>query len=459
VADDTHMWADSYDRVLDDVFAIQSEIAEAVVGQLGVALLPVEREALTARPTESLEAHQAYLRGIEYFDDPDYAKESWELAVRMFERAVGHDPTFVAAHARLSEAHLALYWFHVDRSPERAEAAHQAALRALELDPDSPEGHRALGTYQFQGHRDYQLALEEYNLAAKRLPNDSLIVERIAYVRRRQGHFDEAIAGLETALKLDPQNAGMASEHAYTYQLLRQHREADRYYDLSIALAPNQTRAYAYKAGNLISAGSLERARAALKLMPRVDAPDYFGGWVRLERFERNYHAALDHLAAAPEKVFDTWWPAWKPTSEADLQRFLNQPEQARASYEAALAVLEGRAKETREDDWRLHMMLGHVYSGLGRKAEAIREAKHAVALLPVSKDALYGVFPLSSLAIVYTIVGEHEAAIEKLEYLLSIPSGTTVWTLRLNPIWDPLRAHPRFKKLVGEDWQAEASP
>ncbi len=138
VADDTHLWADSYDRLLDDIFAVQSEIAGAVVGQLGVALLPDEQRAIATRPTESLEAYQAYLRGLEYYWDPDFTKESYELAVRMFERAVGHDPAFVAAHGFLSEAHSALYWFWYDRSPGRLDAAREAALRALELDPGLP---------------------------------------------------------------------------------------------------------------------------------------------------------------------------------------------------------------------------------------------------------------------------------------------------------------------------------
>jgi len=211
VTDDTHLWASSYDRVLDDIFAVQSEIAEAVVGRLGVALLPAEQRAIAARPTKSLKAHQAYLRGLEYFWDPDLAKESHELAIRMFERAVGHDPAFVAAHSLLSETHSSLYWFGYDRSPECLEAAREAALRALDLDPDSPEGHRALGTYHYYGHRDYRQAIEEFRLAAKRLPNDTLIAAYIGVVRRRQGSFHEGIAGLEKALGLDPRNALLAS--------------------------------------------------------------------------------------------------------------------------------------------------------------------------------------------------------------------------------------------------------
>jgi non-specific serine/threonine protein kinase len=458
VADDTHVWAWSYDRELDSIFAIQSEIAEAVVDELGVALLPGEQRAIAARPTQSLEAHQAYLRGLEYINDPDVAKEPLEAAIRMFERAVGHDPTFAAAHGLLSEAHSRLYWLGHDRSPERREAAREAALRALKLDPDSPEGHRALGGYHYHG-RDYQQAFEEYELAAKLLPNDSRIAEQIGWLRRRQGHFDEAIASLEKAFELDPRSASAASSLAYTYRFVRQHRQADRYYDLSISLAPNQVLAYGEKADNLIAwKGSLEGARAAIESMPRMDTFWYFFRWYQLERFERDYQAALDRLAGAPEGAFAGMQAGVKPMLEGDLYRRLNRPGRARAAYEAALAVLERRAEETSQDR-SVHQLLGLVYAGLGRKDDAIREARHAVDLVPISKDALDGVDAVMALVAVYTRVGEHEAAIEKLEYLLSIPSEMTVKTLRLNPTWDPLREHPRFQKLVGEDWQAEDTP
>jgi serine/threonine-protein kinase len=457
VADDTHVWADSYDRLLDDVFAIQSEIAEAVVDQLGVALLPDEQRAVTARPTESLEAHQAYLRGLEYINDPDVPKESLESAVRMFRRAIDHDPAFVAAHGLLSEAHSFVYNHGYDLSAERLEAARSAALRALELDPDSPEGHRALGTYYYYGDRAYQAALEEYELAASRLPNDSRIAAQIAWVWTRQGRFGEAIGKLEEALELDPRSAMYAYQLGDRYRFLRRHREADRYYDHSIFLAPSQATAYQQKASNHIaSTGSLDRARATLERMPRVDLPDYLRAWWELDWYARDYRATLDRLAGVPKAVFVGPWAGYKLWVEGDRHWLLKQPDRARASYEAARTILEKRAKEAPQNHF-IHGALGWVYAGLGHRAEAVREAQHAVSLLPVSKDALEGTNLVWVLAAVYARVGEHEAAIEELEHLLSIPSEVTVWTLRLNPFWDPLRDHPRFKKLVGEDWQAEA--
>ncbi len=441
-------------------FAVQSEIAGAVVGQLGVALLPDEQRAIATRPTESLEAYQAYLRGLEYYWDPDFTKESYELAVRMFERAVGHDPAFVAAHGFLSEAHSALYWFWYDRSPGRLDAAREAALRALELDPGSPEGHRALGSYHYHGHRHYQQALEEFRLAANRLPNDSWIAARIGWVRRRQGRFDGAIAGLEKALELDPSNAQLASELANTYRFVRQYPEADRYNDLSISLAPNQLVAYARQALIALSwKGALDRARTAVEGEPRNDQPVYFGARVTLELYQRTYQAALDHLAAGPAIIGETGEELHpRELLEGDAYRLMGRANEARAAYQAARDVLEELIEE-RPEDHRLRSSLGRAYAGLGRKAEAVRDAKAAVKLLPVSRDAYDGVRSVWALAAVYTLVGEHDAAIDQLEYLLSIPSPWSAWDLRLDPNWDPLRDHPRFRRLVGEDWQAEESP
>jgi len=245
-------------------------------------------------------------------------------------------------------------------------------------------------------------------------------------------------------------NPFSAADLASTYRFVRQYPEADRYYDLSISLAPDQVAAYTGKAFNQISwEGSLGLARATLESIPRVDVPEYISWWVRLEWCERDYQAALDRLAAAPDGMFvGWWWSGWILSVQGDLYSLLNQPELARASYEAARVVLEKRAKETPQDEVT-RSILGSVYAGLGRKADAIREARKAVELLPVSKDALDGVGPVWSLAMVYTMVGEHDAAIDQLEYLLSIPSDRSTWHLRLDPRWDPLRDNPRFQALL----------
>jgi len=454
VDDDTQLWAESYDRLLDDIFAVQSEIAEQVVGQLGVALLPDEQQALETRPTENMEAYQAYLRGLERHSSPDHWRDPRPEA-QMFERAVALDPAFGAAHALLSEAHSALYFYGKDLRPERLASARTAAERALELDPDSPSAHRALGHYYYWGLRDYKRALEEFGLAARFLPNDSEIILSVAAVHRRQGRWEEAVAGFKKALDLDPRNANIAYNLASTYRRLRRYEEAVRYHEQSISLAPDQVSAYTAKAAAYRSwNGSLEKARATLERIPIPDPDGFQRAWYVQELIERNFQAALDRIADAPD-----WLGPSTPKSllQCVVHTVWNQPQQAQPYCETARPSLEKLVKESPNDRVRRYN-LASAYAALGRKAEAIREAEKAVELLPVSKDAYWGTQGLVNTAQVHAWVGEHDAAIDRLEHLLSIPSGSSIWNLRLEPRWDSLRDHPRFEKLVGEDWQAETS-
>ncbi len=375
----------------------------------------------------------------------------------MFERTVALDPTFAAAHALLSEVHSALFFFGDDRRPERLARARAAAERTLELDPDSPAAHRALGYYHYWGHLDYERALEEFSVAARLLPNDSGVVSAIAYVHRRQGRFEQAVAGFRKAVDLDPRSAQSALDLAETYGDLRRYAEAEPYYELSISLAPDQVRAYVSKAASYVSwDGSLEKARATLERAPNVSPAEYALAWFWQELYERNFKAAQERLAGAPDPLYFAYLP--KSLMQGLGYAVSKQPQQAQASCETARLSLEKLVEESpNSPDGR--RFLGWAYACLGRKTEAIREAEKAVDLLPVSKDALSGADALSTLAGVYAWVEEHDAAIDQLEYLLSIPYGLSIWDLRLHPLWDSLRDHPRFRKLVGENWQPEASP
>jgi len=249
-ADDTHLWSASYDRVIDDIFAVQSEIAEQVIGQLDITLMEPERRGLNTKPTGNIEAYQAYLRGLDYIYRPDYSEENYRMAVEMLERAVELDPNFTLAHAELSFAYSQLYHFGYDRTEECISKAKAAIDQALELQPELPEVHMHLGNYYYYVHKDYDQALEEFAIAERGLPNDTRIFESISYIWRRQGKFKESISPLKRALELSPQDAGMALNLAITYATLRGYKEAEHYYSRSIFLAPDQAEAYAWKALN-----------------------------------------------------------------------------------------------------------------------------------------------------------------------------------------------------------------
>jgi serine/threonine-protein kinase len=450
VSDDTHLWSERYDRVLRDIFTVQSDIAGQVIEQLGITLLGPERRALETKPTDNLNAYQAYLRGQEYTGMEVYSEENCRLAIRMFERAVELDSAFAAAYAELSTMHSQMIILGFDRTNTRLDLAKQAVDRALALQPGMPKGHLALGYYYYWGRREYDKALSAFAIAGEGLPNEQSVLEATAWIKRRQGHWEESLDYAERAFDLSPIDAALARELGNINASMRNYEKANEYFDRSIALAPDQQAAYIFKAINYWSGwGDLEQGRATIEKMPEIKNrfTTFFRTWQEL--MERSYQAALDRLNSQPFEMFElpsNLIPKELLTGYAYRQT--GRPDQARRAFESALALLENEVAE-RPNDARVHSALGIVYACLGRKEEAIREGKLGVELFPVSKDALQGPDLINNLAQIYVEVGEHEAALDQIEYLLSIPSGLTPPLLRIDPLWDPVRDHPQFQLLL----------
>jgi TolB-like protein/Flp pilus assembly protein TadD len=448
-SDDFNLWASNYEREIEEIFAVQADIASQIAEALDITLLGPERQALEARPTENLEAYQAYLRGVDYVNRPDFTKENFQLGIQMFERAVELDPEFALSYAALSTAHSGMHQFGYDRSEELLSRGKAAVDQALELQPELPEAHLAFHYYHYWGSRDYERALEELAIAERGLPNDSRILAATAYIWRRQGKFEAAVDRLRKAFELSPQDALLAQQIGFTYMYLRRYAEADRYFDLSISLAPDQQAAYWNKVYNYIRwLGDTKRARDVLEKMPgkRRDVQERS---LELWRLERNYQAILDFASSDSRPII--WWQeaVWTPAFlAAGAHQLMGEPELAHASYDSARAILE-KELDARPDDYRIHGALGIAYAGLGRKEDAIREGNRGVELSPVSKDAMMGLSRVWNLAEIYTTVGEYDAALEEIEYLFSVPSYMSVPLLRLDPIWDPLRDHPRYQDLL----------
>jgi tetratricopeptide (TPR) repeat protein len=318
-----------------------------------------------------------------------------------------------------------------DRTPERPASAREAADRALALDPESPDAHLALGLYYQVADQNRERALEEYLLVVRRCPNDSDTLRRIAEVRQSQGRFDETIAQLQKSFALDPRNAHLAVALGNNCRLLGRYSEANRYFDIAIALAPDKSLAYTGKAASYMEQGRLDRARATLDGAPETDQVFFRVFWVDIERRTRHYQAALDRLSAArAEAMWVHLGLGWKEVSEGLLHRLMQQPERARASYEAAVAILEDAVAKHPEDEY-LGMRLAQAYAGLGRKADAVREADRVVAMAPVSRNAEGDTAVTVWLAEAYTTAGEHEKALNLLESLASIPSWMSYGYLR----------------------------
>jgi len=455
VADDTHVWADRYDRVLADVFAIQSEVAESAVKVMGVALLPRERTALKEISTNDLEAYDLYLRGQELAKGVQDSPHR-EGAMRMYQAAVNRDPRFAQALAGLATSHVSMYWFYIDRSQERLAKAKEAADRAVELRPDLAETHTALGWYFYLGLLDYPRALNEFSAALKIQPNNSDALFGICAVHRRQGKWGQAAEETAKALELDPKNAQQLYSAGGTYLLARRYADADRALGLAIALNPQSGDAYGDKASLQIAwRGDVEKAQAIVDEARTVAGlhDEAHLAWLeqRVALMRRDYSKAVRQLEVwKPVARENAWWYCPASLLRGEVQMLAGKQDLGRGSFEAARLELEQKVKQD-PDDSRFHSSLGIAYAALGRRDDAVREARLGCDLMPPSKDAWRALRRVEDLAVVYTMVGQSGEAIAQLEYLLAGSGEFTPHVLRLEPKWDPLRSDPRFQALLAK--------
>jgi serine/threonine protein kinase/tetratricopeptide (TPR) repeat protein len=450
VSDEIHMWAEVYEKDLTNIFQVQSEIASQVAENLNITLLGSERDVIEAVPTENPAAYQAYLRGLEYFQRTGELEEDQLMAAKMFLRAIELDPSFALAYAHLSMSHFNTYFWYKDHTEARLSLVNEVAQRALELGPNLPESHIAMGKYYY-ALRDYNKAIEEFGIASKLRPNDADVLENIALAERRRGNFKVSVESFEKAIDLNPEKVRLLVAVGFTYQSLRDYQTADDYYNRAISLAPDIERAYRNKYWNYILwNGDIKKARETLEGWPGdPEWQNYMLAYV--DFFERKYQSALDRLESIKGEVFNT--PNYfYPTTQviAEFYWYMGNEEMSAAYADSARILLETELEE-RPDDHRISSSLGFVYAFLGLKEDAIRMGETAAEMMPISRDAIAGCQVLYRLTQIYIIVGEHNSVIDLLEYQLSIPSGISIPMLRILPIYDPLRDHPRFQKLIAE--------
>jgi len=450
VADDSNLWSERYDRVLEDIFAVQSDIAEQVIAELQATLFEPEQRAIEARPTDNMEAYQAYLLGVQY-RWASHNDRYQRLVVDMMERAVRLDPEFALAHAMLSEAHSRLYHMRYDFTSERLEMARASAERAMALHPGLPEGHRALGSYYYYGFRDYNRALEQFSIAVKNLRNDADLLSGIFAAYRRQGRWDEALEALGKLQRVDPQGYIAAVEASITYSVMREFEKAEQETQRAISIAPDRAEAY-WEGGAwnyLLWDGSTERARSLLVSAPSLDSAEIEYTSLLLDLYDRKPELLLVRLEDISVDVFDLQlWYAPRDLLECMCLSEMGERQRALAACSSAIEFMEGEI-QTRPHDYRIYSALGQAFALFGRSEEAVRAGQRAVELMGTSKDALDGPFQEIELAKIYTRVGQSDKALDLIEKLLSIPCDFSVGLLRLDPVWDPLRDHPRFQALL----------
>jgi len=421
---DEDIWSEDYIREKKQVFSIQSEIARKIAEELKVILSPDEIEQMESVPTENLQAYQAYLRGRYYVGQPHFSLQNWNLALHNFQQAVEIDTGFALAYAELARANARLYYLRHDLSESRLLRSDQAAAKALELGADQPRVHLALGYYYLYAYRDHKSALKHLEIAEKGLPNNVEIIIGKAAIFEPLGRWEEYIDLLNKACELSPRDPSIPTDLALGLWFMRRYSEAVDACNRAIAMDPELTWPYLYKAFAIWSwKGPNQESRDALTNID-VEHEWYLWSWYYQEVGEGNYEAALQlvsdttiewgvnhKLCAMPKTLFS-----------ATLYDYLNKDKLAREDYRTAVELLEGKVREIPKDP-RYHSALGIAYAGLGQKADALKEGEKAVELLPMAVDAVYGIQYLIDLAVIYTMVGEPDLAMNQLEYLLTVPS------------------------------------
>lgn len=451
---DEHIWANDYDRDVTDVFAIQSDLAQKIAEALQAKLSPGEKSQMTRKPTENGEAYLAFVQAHDLscaFEDFDKLKQGEQL----FERAIELDPNFALAIARYSQ--LESWIVHTfDPTPARREKARSLAERALQLQPDLPEAHLALGVSYYYGDNNYDAALKEFEIAQRGLPNESEIYLYIGSIQRRQGKWNESTASMEKAVSLNPKDAWSLQNLTFNYQMLRDYEKANETIDRALALNPTGLEPLEVKAKLAIAENGdfsvAEKAFDAVKSVPMSKEQKLKTTGSRIDVFllERKYREALEMAESIPDDDVTAFLPhLWSKYFYVGFSRkALHDEDGARAAFLKAKAAAEEQAKRT-PDAEESHIQLAKTLAFLGERDAALAEALRASELVPESKDAFGGPEVMESVAQVYAILGEKDRAIEVLDGLLSRPSGMTVQTLKVNPIWDALRNEPRFQDLL----------
>jgi len=460
-ATDSHLWAETFDRELTDIFSVESDVAKAIAEQLRGHLTAQEKQVIAAKPTNNAQAYDAYLRGLAYSLRMIYSPANALSAQKYLKEAVRLDPQFALAWALLSYVDSRGYLTrNLQPTVSLRDEARQAADTALALQPGLGEALVAKGYYHYGCLKDYDTAEQYYEQARPLLPNSSRIPESLAYVARRRGRWEQSESYFKQAEQLDPRNVYLLTQHAQSYILLRRFPEAVRKLEEVLNITPDDPDAIAIMAGVAQAQGDLPRAATLLSsLHLTAEDPSAFETQIYqaiLERRPAEVIARLTDTVVKPDPALGyyngelRWWLGW-------AQEVAGDKVAAQQSWEQARSELESYLKEQPDNNAVIEdLALTQVF--LGNKAEAFALAERAMTLYPVKKDAMTGPRQLELFARIAAQTGEHDRALAALEKLLALPySGLvvegvplTAALLRLDPMFDPLRGDRRFQEMVG---------
>jgi len=453
---DAHLWADTYDRDLSDVFAIQTDIAKAIVGQLQAKLSPGEKAAMEEQPTKDVTAHDLYVRAKLLNESSSFNARRLEKlvdAAKLLDQAVARDPDFLLAHCLLANTHGFIYFYGLDHTPARLALAEAAVDAAVRLKPDAGETHLARADLLYRCYLDYDRARPELALAQNALPNNAQVLALTSFIDRRQSRWQEAMQNLQRALELDPRNWYYLQQISLSYHFLRHYADEAAALDRVTAILPDDVvtrvaRRWVEMEWKADSRPLREVIDSELKQNPNA-ATSFTQYYVGLGICDRDFDATEKAIAAMPRQGIGADQvalpvPFWKGI----LARMKGDATAAQAAFTAARAEIEPTVRD--QPNYASGVIaLAMIDAGLGRKQEAIAEGRRACELLPVSKDSINGVHMMEFLCVVYAWVGEKDLAIQQLKATLPYPGFISYGSLKLHSYWDPLRGDPRFEKIA----------
>src|SRR6266513_3183110 len=456
---DAHLWAQSYDRQLTDIFGVEAEVAKSIADSLQATLSPQEKARVETKPTTNADAYVLYLRAREYQTRPDNLLQDFKSAINLYEQAIKLDPNFALAHARLSATISNVYHFYEPTEPWK-QKAQMEALDSLRLQPNLGEGHLALGLYHYYMESDYDAALRELAMATEALPNDGDVGLYTAAVLRRRGDLTQALAAYRHAEQIDPRNPVMLYDSSQTYFGLRDWRTAAERMDRLLALFPESFNVRIQRAYiDFYWKCSTATIKTALQSLPPNLDPDgvvTFARW-DVSLMDRNPDAAEKALAACQLENINsqTGVPLPKGYLQACVFLVRGDTAKAQAEFEAARPAIEKLVADSPQDGTR-RAQLGLLFAFLGRKEDALREGKRAMELKPITDDVIEGAVVEAFYALICARLGMNDETISRIERLLKTPfaidyddASISLSDLRQRWEWDPLRNDPRFQKIL----------
>jgi serine/threonine protein kinase/tetratricopeptide (TPR) repeat protein len=452
---DRHQWAQTFDRDVTDVFAVEDEIAETIADQLRAKLSPAEKSAIERVPTTDLTAFDLYTRAQNLLltSFSSTAKAKLEQAADLLDQAVTRDPSFFRAYCQLANAHDQLYFLGFDHTAARLALAEAAIERAFRLRPDAAETHIARARNLYWGHLDYNGALDELKIARQTLPNDPQVSYLTGVIQRRQGRWEESARNLERSIEFDPLNFFTLQQVALSYGILHRYAEETSVLERALAVEPDDVDTkialaavqFHWKANTQPVHETVDSLRST---NPSA-LPNVANDWLSCALAERNIASAKDALDAfGNTPLTDYAVHLNRSLMEGLIARMTKDDAKARAAFTAARTEQE-KIIEAQPDYAPPLCVLGLIDAGLGRKEEALREGRRAVQLLPVEKDAINGPLMVEYLAMIAAWVGNKDLACEQLAQVTRSPSTVSYGQLKLLPFWDPLRGDPRFEQIV----------